>query len=86
MRSALDLAMEETVTVPHMEEWPYDAIASEFGPIGEEVPTFLFVGRALWKMLRKVSTAPAFYVHDTVRVRRDPSGILEPHEFMFSRK
>ncbi len=87
------MAKTSSITLPAIEGWPYEQILSAFGEFqkllqvvhGKPQPS-LMVGCALWSRLRKISDAEGFFVCGIIPVRLDLTGILEPHEFMFTLK
>jgi hypothetical protein len=76
--------MVSAVTLPAIAGWPYQEIASAFAEHKSGNPTSLRVGYALWALLWKNSDAEQFYVCETIPICLDRTGILEPHEFMFT--
>lgn len=77
--------MISPVTLPAIEGWPYQEISAAVEECKLEKPGFLKVGFALWSLLWKASEAEEFYVCDVIPIYLDRTGILEPHEFMFTR-
>jgi hypothetical protein len=80
--------MVSPLTLPAVEGWPYQEVSAAFiqkAHTGEAVPKVLMVGYSLWALLLKASDTEVFYVCGTIPIRFERSGILEPHEFMFTR-
>jgi hypothetical protein len=78
--------MVSPVTLPAIEGWPYEQVAAAFELCKAETPSVLMVGFSLWSLLWKTVDADEFYVCDVIPIRLDRTGILEPHEFMFTRE
>lgn len=78
--------MVSPVILPAIEGWPYDEVMASFHEYKVSNRSVLKVGFALWSLLWKTSDAQLFYVCDTIPILLDKTGILEPHEFMFTRK
>lgn len=74
-----------------VENWPHTAVLAALAEYrqlyGEEsCPKQLFVGQRLWAMLCEAFDSDAGFNFSAcnIPIKRDPIGILEPNEFIFS--
>lgn len=84
----LDLKMAESVSptpLTVIEGWPYEEITNAFYKFEFGRPGCLMVGRSLWAILNKAYNSDEFLVCEVIPIKFDRSGILEPHEFMFTK-
>ena len=72
-------------TLPVIEGWPYKEITDAFYRFEFGKPSSLMVGRSLWSLLNKTYDSNEFMVFEVIPIRFDKSGVLEPHEFMFTK-
>jgi hypothetical protein len=73
-----------------IQDWPYHETSQEFYSFRQRYrrdPAMLWIGEDLWMVLRKVfPDSPDLFFNQTVPIRRDFLGILEGHEFIFTRE
>jgi hypothetical protein len=70
-----------------LKDWPYQPVSIALIIYQREHgknPASLWVGSALWKILRDASDAEEFYAVGQFLIRWESFGMLEPHEFMFT--
>jgi len=73
-----------------IQDWPYQETAAELAEYQERckiTPATLWVGTALWKILCAVFNCDVFFVGSAanIPIKLEDSGLLEPHEFIFTR-
>lgn len=76
------------MTLPVIEGWPYQRMKHELLDFKEahgKNPAILWVGKSLWKLLRKTLDDVDFYADNMIPIHVDRTGILEPNESMFTR-
>jgi len=77
-----------TITLPIIRGWPYRQIEIALSQAQSEVRHIpvIMVGFALWSLLTETFDAEKFFACGLVPIRLDKTGILEPHEFMVTRR